>query len=127
MKAAADSLRAGAFDAWPEAALVFDADGGLEAVNEAAEDLFGQALALLQRGPLRETLPAGAPLAALLDRCLAAAGPVRERGVEVDLPGRAPLAVDAAATPLGEGTVLLTLRPRPAPSGVDRGADPAGL
>ncbi len=33
-------LRAAAFDAWPEAALVLDSQGGLVALNEAAEDLF---------------------------------------------------------------------------------------
>ena len=46
-----DALKAVAFDLIPEPALVVDREGALVAVNEAAEALFGQGLALL--GPAR--------------------------------------------------------------------------
>ena len=57
-----DLLKAAAFDLSPEPALVVDRDGALVAVNEAAEALFGQGLALLARGDFRAALPPGSAL-----------------------------------------------------------------
>ena len=65
---AIQALQAAAFELSPDPALVIDADGALGAVNEAAEGLFGQGLALLARGHFRAVLPENSPLVTLLDR-----------------------------------------------------------
>lgn len=123
---AAGLLKAAAFDASPEPALLIDADGALAAANEAAEDLFGQGLGLLARGRFSAALPAGSPLTALVERAAAEGVRVREHGVDITLFGHPPFEADCAASPVGEGAVLLTLRPR-GPLGAERPADPAGL
>ena len=123
-----DALKAAAFDSSPEPALVIDRDGGLAAVNEAAEALFGQGLGLLARGRFRAVLPAGSALLALLERALAEDARVRERGMEINLFGMPPIEADGAAAPLGGGAVLLTLHIRSgAPGGERSGAEAAGL
>ncbi len=122
-----ESYRVAAFDLGPEPALVLDRDGALVAVNEAAEALFGQGLALLSRGRLRTALPPGSPLNGLIDRCTAESGVVRERGLQVNVFGHPPFVADGSATPLGAGAVLLTLRVRAASLAAERAADVAGL
>src|SRR5215469_11920109 len=102
---ALDSLKAVAFDLIPEPAMVVDRDGALVAVNEAAEALFGQGLALLARGRFRAALPPDSALVGLINRALAEDGPVRERGVEIALFGHPPFVADGAAAPLGNGAV----------------------
>lgn len=123
---APEALKAAAFDLSPEPALVVDRDGGLVAVNEAAEALFGHGLSLLARGRFRAALPPGSVLVALLDRAIFEGALVREHGVEVNLFGQPPFEADGAAAPLGDGSVLLTLHVKGV-LGVDRGADAAGL
>jgi two-component system nitrogen regulation sensor histidine kinase GlnL len=127
VRTAADSLRAAAFDLWPEAALLLDASGVVVSVNEAAEELFGQSLALLGRKPMVRTLAPGSRLASLIDRCRAQVGTVRERGVEVSMLGFPAFIADVAAAPFVDDGMLVTLRVRSATFGVDRNADPAGL
>src|SRR5438105_2316090 len=83
------SLKAVAFDLIPEPAMVVDGEGALVAVNEAAEALFGQGLALLARGRFKAALPADSALVLLINRALAEDGAVRERGVEIALFGHA--------------------------------------
>jgi len=122
-----ETLKAAAFDLAPEPALVLDRGGVLVAANEAAQVLFGQGLAHLARGPFRTALPSGSALPALIDRCLAEEGAVRERGLDIALLGHQPLVADAVAAPLGAGAVLVTLHPRAQASGVDRAIDVAGL
>jgi two-component system nitrogen regulation sensor histidine kinase GlnL len=117
------SLKATAFDLIPEPAMVVDRDGALVAVNEAAEALFGQGLALLARGRFRAALPPDSALVFLINRALVEEGPVRERGVEIALFGHAPFEADGAAAPLGDGAVLLTLHLRGGAMGVDRASD----
>jgi two-component system, NtrC family, nitrogen regulation sensor histidine kinase GlnL len=124
---ALDSLKAVAFDLIPEPAMVVDRDGALVAVNEAAEALFGQGLALLARGRFKAALPPDSALVSLINRALAEEGPVRERGVEITLFGHPPFDADGAAAPLGDGAVLLTLHVKSGALGVDRVADLAGL
>jgi two-component system nitrogen regulation sensor histidine kinase GlnL len=121
------SLKAVAFDLIPEPAMVIDRDGALVAVNEAAEALFGQGLALLARGRFKAALPPDSALVSLINRALAEEGPVRERGVEITLFGHPPFEADGAAAPLGDGAVLLTLHVRSGALGVDRATDVAGL
>jgi two-component system nitrogen regulation sensor histidine kinase GlnL len=123
---ATDALKSAAFDLSPEPALVVDRDGGLVAVNEAAEALFGHGLSLLARGRFRAALPPGSVLVSLLDRAISEGALVREHGVEVNLFGQPPFEADGAAAPLGDGSVLLTLHVKGV-LGVDRGADAAGL
>jgi len=123
---APEALKAAAFDLSPEPALVVDREGGLVAVNEAAEALFGHGLSLLARGRFRAALPPGSVLVSLLDRAITEGALVREHGVEVNLFGQPPFEADGAAAPLGDGSVLLTLHVKGV-LGVDRGADAAGL
>lgn len=107
-----DKLRAIAFDLSPEPALIIDAQGGLAAANEAAEALFGQGLSLLTRGRFRDAMPTGSALVSLLDRAISEAVRVRERGVEISLFGNPPFPADCAATPLGEGSILISIHVR---------------
>jgi tRNA-dihydrouridine synthase len=123
---APEALKAAAFDLSPEPALVVDREGGLVAVNEAAEALFGHGLSLLARGRFRAALPPGSVLVSLLDRAIFEGALVREHGVEVNLFGQPPFEADGAAAPLGDGSVLLTLHVKGV-LGVDKAADAAGL
>src|ERR1700722_7170202 len=120
---ALEALKAIAFDLSPEPAMVVDPEGALVAVNEAAEALFGQGLALLARGRFRAALPPDSALVSLINRALAEEGPVRERGVEITLFGHPPFEADGAAAPLGDGAVLLTLHVKSGALGVDRASD----
>ena len=122
-----DLLKSAAFDMSPAPALVVDGQGALVAVNEAAEALFGQGLALLARGRFRAALPAGSALVSLLNRALAEGARVREHDVEISLFGHPPFHADGAAAPLGDGSVLLTLHVRGGALAPDRVADAAGL
>ncbi len=122
-----DALKAAAFDMSPEPALVVDAEGALVAVNEAAEALFGQGLALLARGHFRAALPPDSALVSLLNRALDEGARVREHGVEINLFGHPSFEADGAAAPLDDGSVLLTLQIKGGALGVERTADPAGL
>jgi two-component system nitrogen regulation sensor histidine kinase GlnL len=124
---AAEALKAAAFDLNPDPSLVVDAEGALVAVNEAAEALFGHGLSLLARGRFLSALPPGSALGSMLERARAEGVRVRERGVEISLFGLPHFEADGAATPLGDGSVLLTLTIK-AGLGVERGgADAAGL
>ena len=107
-----DALRSAAFELSPDPALVVDGEGALVAVNEAAESLFGQGLALLARGRFRAALPPESALVALLNRAIDEGARVRERGLQISLFGLPPFEADGAAAPLGEGAVLLTLSVR---------------
>lgn len=122
-----ETLKAAAFDMSPEPALVVDNEGALVAVNEAAEALFGQGLALLARGDFRAALPPASALVSLLNRALDEGARVREHGVEINLFGHPAFEADGAAAPLDDGSVLLTLRIKGGALGVERTADPAGL
>src|SRR5580704_16790445 len=124
---ALEGLKSVAFDLIPEPAMVVDRDGALVAVNEAAEALFGQGLALLARGRFKAALPAESALVTLINRALSAEGAVRERGIEIALFGHPSFEADGAAAALGDGAVLLTLHVRGGALGVDRSGDVAGL
>jgi len=123
----ANSIKAAAFDLGPSPALVIGPDGALSAVNEAAEALFGQGLALLARGRFETALPPGSVLVSLVDRALAENARVREHGVEVALFGQPSFEADAAAAPIGDRSVLLTLSVKTGPLAAERAADPASL
>ena len=120
------ALRVAAFDMAPDPALILAPEGALVAVNEAAEALFGQGLALLSRGRFHDALPPGSTLTALVDLAISTKLQVRERGLEITLFGHPPFEADAAATPLSDGSILLTLQVRGGALGIER-ADGPGL
>jgi two-component system nitrogen regulation sensor histidine kinase GlnL len=122
-----EAMRAAAFDISPEPALVIGPDGELAAANEAAEGLFGQGLGLMMRGRFREAMPPNSTLVRLIDRVLIEDATVRERGIEINLYGHPPFDADAAATPMGGGSVLITLHPRGGGLNLERTGDSAGL
>jgi len=115
-----ERLRASAFDLIPEPALIIGAAGELEACNEAAQELFGQGLALLARGRFIDNLPPGSSLASLIERAIAEDNFVRERGLEIHLFNHPPFPADGAATPMGDGSLLLTLHLRGSAVSPDR-------
>ena len=122
-----EALRAAAFDLSPEPALVIGPEGQLAAVNEAAEALFGQGLGLIARGRLRDALPATSALVRLIDRAVEEGANVRKRGLEISLYGQPAFEADAAAAPMVDGSVLLTLHPRSGGLNLERTGDGAGL
>ena len=118
----AQALRAAAFEQSPAPALMFSGAGDLIAANESAEALLGHGLALLARKRLLQGAP-DTPLGLLIARAKDADGAVRERRLEISLPGHPSVEVEAAASPLPHGAVLLTLSPRPQAVGLDRSSD----
>ena len=106
-----ESMKAAAFEAGADPALVIDEDGVLCAANEAAETLFGQGLGLLSRGRLRDAMALGDGVRQLMVRASETGAPARERDVEVALIGQPTFHADAVAAPMSQGAVLLTLRP----------------
>ncbi|MHB8529978.1 MAG: two-component system sensor histidine kinase NtrB [Caulobacteraceae bacterium] len=123
----AGGLKAAAFDLNPEPVLVLDPAGALAAANEAAQVLFGQGFALLARGRFTDALAPGCGLATLIERCRAAAGPVRDRSMEIGLLGHPSFEAEVAAAPMGDGSVLLNLRPRGSALGSERPGETVGL
>ena len=115
-----ERLRASAFDLIPEPALIIGPGGELETCNEAAQELFGQGLALLARGRFIDNLPPGSSLASLIERAIAEDNFVRERGLEIHLFNHPPFPADGAATPMGDGSLLLTLHLRGSAVSPDR-------
>jgi two-component system nitrogen regulation sensor histidine kinase GlnL len=107
-----ERVRAAAFDLIPEPALVIGSRGELAACNEAAQALLGQSLHLLSRGRFIDNLPPGSSLASLIERAVAEDNFVRERGLEIHLFNHPPFPADGAATPMGDGALLLTLHLR---------------
>jgi two-component system nitrogen regulation sensor histidine kinase GlnL len=122
-----EALRAAAFEAWPEAALILNAAGLVIAVNEAAEALMGRALSGLSRGSLASSLPPGSALGELIGRCVEEGALVRAREIEILLPGLPRILADAAAMPLADSTVLVTLHAQPTARSSDLSPDKRGL
>jgi two-component system nitrogen regulation sensor histidine kinase GlnL len=125
-RAALSAIKAAGFDSSPDPAIVLAAAGDVLAANEAAEILFGRGLSQMARAGGQGRLPPASPLAALASRCAAERGVLREWAVEVSLFGRPPIAVDAVATPLADGAVLLSLHTSGAFSNVERAFDIPG-
>lgn len=121
-----ERLRAAAFDLIPEPALIIGADGELAVCNEAAQELFGLSLSMLARGRFIDNLPPGSSLASLIERAISEDNFVRERGLEIHLFNHPPFPADGAATPLGDGSLMLTLHLRGSAVNPDR-QDVAGL
>lgn len=115
-------LQSAAFEQSPTPSLMFSASEDLITANEAAEALLGHAASILARKKLADG-SAETPLSALIRRAREADACVRERGLEISAPGHPSLHVDAAATPLPMGAVLVTLTARPTTAGHDRSTD----
>jgi two-component system nitrogen regulation sensor histidine kinase GlnL len=115
-------LHAAAFEQSPVPSLLFTAGGDLISANDAAEALLGHTLTLLARKRLAQG-SAETPLSALIERAKTADSCVRERRLEINVPGHPPLEAEAAATPLPLGTVLVNLTPRPPGGATDRSTD----
>jgi two-component system nitrogen regulation sensor histidine kinase GlnL len=116
------ALRAAAFELSPSPALMFSGAGVLVAANEAAEALFGHGLTLLARKRLMEGA-ADTPLALLINRARKADAAVRERMLEISLPGHPSIQVEAFATPLPTGAILVSMSAKAMASGFDRATD----
>jgi len=121
-EAEAQTLRAAAFEQSPTPSLMFSAAGDLITANDAAEALLGHTLTTLARRRLASG-SAETPLSSLMARALAEDTCVREAQMEISAPGHASIEVDAAATPLPMGAVLVTLTGRPPNGGHDRSSD----
>ena len=126
MLTASESLKAAAFEAGAEPALVISADGRLRAANEAAETLFGQSLGTLARGKVRESMADDGALDALIGRAKEIEAPARERGMDVVVVGQPGFRADVSVAPLPGGAALVTLRPI-AGGGARHGVDAQGL
>ena len=111
-RSVSERLRASAFELIPEPALIIGPEGDLLATNEAAQELLGHSLATLSRGRFVDNLPPGSRLASLIERALAEDNFVRERGLEIHLFNHPPFPADAAANPMGDGALLVTLHLR---------------
>jgi two-component system, NtrC family, nitrogen regulation sensor histidine kinase GlnL len=101
-----NALGAAAFDASPWPALVFEADGRVLIANEAAEMLFGQALAALARRPLQSLIQPDCELATLFAQAQREGGTARQADVEVALLGAPTLEAEVAFSPLPGGRLL---------------------
>ncbi|MDE2356079.1 MAG: PAS domain-containing protein [Alphaproteobacteria bacterium] len=124
-----NQARGAAFDLWPEAAIVLDRAGRVLLVNEAAQALFGRGVARLAHGSILDAAGPQSPLSRLIGRALSERSTVRERDLELEAGALSPVTIvaDVALTPLTDDNLLLSLHVRPAPAGVERTADPAGL
>ena len=106
-----EAIRLAAFEAAPCALLVMNSAGELVCANHAAEILFGQGLSPRRAVSLGLTVP-GAPLRNFVERALRRGSGWRERELELVLPGRSPLVVDAVAGLATDGSVVVTLHPQ---------------
>lgn len=106
-----EALKAAAFEAAADPALIVAPDGVLRAANEAAETLFGQGLGSLWRGKVQDALAAGPNVTSLMARAVEAGAPARGRDLEIAVPGQAPFHADVVATALADDAILLTFRP----------------
>ncbi len=103
-----DALGASAFDVSPWPALVFAADARVLLANEAAELVFGQALAALSRRPLPSMLAPESELAGLFAQAWREGGVERRGAVEVALLGAPSFEAEVGFTALPHERMLGT-------------------
>ncbi len=103
-----ETLSASAFDAIPWPAMVFTPDAKVLIANEAAEMLFGQALAALSRRPLPSMLAPESELADLFRQARHDGGVARRSAVEVTLLGVQSFEAEVAFAALPGGRMLGT-------------------
>jgi two-component system, NtrC family, nitrogen regulation sensor histidine kinase GlnL len=102
-------------NALPLAVVVVGPDGRIDDANVAAEDFFDMSVALLRRHSLRDLVPFGSPLLALVEQVRQRGGAVNEYKVDLGTP-RTPSerAVDLHVAPVAErpGHVVVMLQQR---------------
>jgi two-component system nitrogen regulation sensor histidine kinase GlnL len=110
-------------DALPHPVIMVSADGGIATANAAAESFFEASLPLLRRHNLRELVPFGSPLLALVEQVRARGAAVNEYKVDLGTP-RNPgeRVVDLHVAPLPERTdhVVVMLQERTIADKMDR-------
>ncbi len=102
-------------NALPLAVVLIAPDGKINDANVAAEDFFDMSVALLRRHPLRDLVPFGSPLLALIEQVRQRGGAVNEYKVDLGTP-RTPSErlVDLHVAPVPErpGDVVVMLQQR---------------
>src|SRR3982074_478167 len=73
-------------NALPNPVLLIAPDGRIVDANMAAESFFGISAQFLQRQSLKELVPFGSPLLALIDQVRASSSPVNEYKVDLGTP-----------------------------------------
>jgi two-component system nitrogen regulation sensor histidine kinase GlnL len=110
-------------NALPHPVIIVSADGHVVDANAAAEDFFEVSLSLLRRYRLRELVPFGSPLLALVDQVVARGAAVNEYKVDLGTP-RNPIdrLVDLYVAPLPERAdhVVVMLQERTIADKMDR-------
>lgn len=110
-------------NALPLPVLIVSSDGRIADANVAAEAFFEVSLALLQRHKLRDLVPFGSPLLALVEQVRTRGAPVNEYRVDLGTP-RNPgeRVVDLHVAPLPErlGDVIVMLQERTIADKMDR-------
>jgi two-component system, NtrC family, nitrogen regulation sensor histidine kinase GlnL len=110
-------------DALPHPVIMVSADGGIATANAAAESFFEASLPLLRRHKLRELVPFGSPLLALVEQVRARGAAVNEYKVDLGTP-RNPgeRVVDLHVAPLPERAdhVVVMLQERTIADKMDR-------
>ena len=110
-------------NALPHPLVLVAGDGAILYANGAAEAFFKVGAAVLRRQPLREFVPFGSPLLALLDQVRRRGAPVNEYGVDLGTPRNgAERVVDIQVAPLPErpDEVLVMLQERTMAQKIDR-------
>lgn len=120
-------LRAGlgdlALNALPHPVLMIGADGQIAGANVAAEDFFEVSLPVLRRHSLRDLVPFGSPLLALIDQVRRRAAPVNEYRVDLGTPrnpGERIVDLHVAPVPERPGHVVVMLLERTMADKMDR-------
>jgi two-component system nitrogen regulation sensor histidine kinase GlnL len=102
-------------NALPLAVIVVGPDGMIKDANVAAEDFFDMSVALLRRHVLRDLVPFGSPLLALIEQVRQRGGPVNEYKVDLGTP-RTPserlVDLHVAPVPEGPSEVVVMLQQR---------------
>jgi two-component system nitrogen regulation sensor histidine kinase GlnL len=110
-------------NALPHPVIVVGADGRIVDANAAAENFFEISASLLRRYALRDLVPFGSPILALLEQVRERGAPVNEYRVDLGTP-RSPAEriVDVHAAPVAEqpGQVVVVLQQRTIADKMDR-------
>src|SRR5688572_29421765 len=110
-------------NALPHPVLLVAPDGKIVDANIAAEAFFETSMSMLQRQPLREFVPFGSPLLALIDQVRATGSPVNEYKVELGTPrSGGDRQVDLHVAPMTEraGHIVVMLQERTMADKMDR-------
>jgi len=110
-------------DALPHPVIMICPDGGIESANAAAESFFEASLPLLRRHRLRELVPFGSPLLALVEQVRLRGAAVNEYKVDIGTPrnpGERLVDLHVAPLPERDGYVVMMLQERTIADKMDR-------